>query len=389
MTAIYSVLHMFVDGVCAFAMFGTFLGREQGYRYVLFYNFCAFALQMPFGAVLDLLNGRCRKEISFVTACMGVAITLIGAFMHPVVLGVGNALFHIGGGVGTIHEDKRKGWRGRGLGVFVAPGAFGLYLGMQLAKNSAGNVWLYGAGTFMALICAGAAGRWLRTGSQVGALTSVAADSAGDRLVSSMATDSARVRSVSPIAAQSTRIRPEDDLMNSRMQVDPMQDIKIGEIIPLVVCLFLVVVLRSYIGMAVTFSWKTTVSAGVISTLAVVFGKAAGGFLASKLGFLRTAVVSLSAAAVFYLFSGFMPAGALALFLFNMTMPITLYLLIRKLPGLPGFSFGFLTFGLFLGFLPTYFGLPVWRNGSMIGCVGSVISLLILAAGIFRGKPDA
>lgn len=348
MTAIYAVLHMFVDGVCAFAMFGTFLGQEQGYQYVLLYNFCAFALQMPFGAVLDLLNGKCRKEISFVTACMGAAITFLGAFTHPVVLGVGNALFHIGGGVGTIHEDERKGWRGRGLGVFVAPGAFGLFLGMQLAKNSAGSGWLYGAGAFMTLVCAGAACRRLRTG-----------------------------------------VRLEDNLMNSRMQVDPMQDAKIGEIIPLVVCSFLVVVLRSYIGMAVTFSWKTTVFAAVISTLAIVFGKAAGGFLAAKLGFLRTAVVSLSAAAVFYLFSGFMPAGVLALFLFNMTMPITLYLLIRKLPGLPGFSFGFLTFGLFLGFLPTYFGLPAWRNGSMIGCVGSVVSLLILAAGISRGKPDA
>lgn len=376
MTAIYSVLHMFVDGVCAFAMFGTFLGREQGYQYVLFYNFCAFALQMPFGAVLDLLNGKFRKEISFVTACMGVAITLIGAFMHPVVLGVGNALFHIGGGVGTIHEDERKGWRGRGLGVFVAPGAFGLYLGMLLAKNSAGNGWLYAAGAFMAIVCAGAACRRLRTGVRAGAAASVS-------------TDSARVRLASPMSADCAGGRLEDNLMNSRMQVDPMQDVKIGEVIPLVVCSFLVVVLRSYIGMAVTFSWKTTVVAAVISTLAIVSGKAAGGFLAAKLGFLRTAVVSLSAAAIFYLFSGFMPAGVLALFLFNMTMPITLYLLIRKLPGLPGFSFGFLTFGLFLGFLPTYFGLPTWRNGSMIGCVGSVVSLLILAAGISRGKPDA
>ncbi|MDE5893609.1 MAG: hypothetical protein K2H45_11870, partial [Acetatifactor sp.] len=277
MTAIYSVLHMFVDGVCAFAMFGTFHGREQGYRYVLLYNFCAFALQMPFGAVLDLLNGKYRKEISFVTACTGVAITLLGAFIHPVVLGVGNALFHIGGGVGTIYEDERKGWQGRGLGVFVAPGAFGLYLGMMLAKNSAGSGWLYGAGVFMALICAGAAYRQ-RTSIQTGA-----------------------------VAADSAQARPEDDLMNSRIQVDPVQDVKIGEIIPLAACSFLVVVLRSYIGMTVTFSWKTTVFAAVISTLAIVFGKAAGGFLAAKLGFLRTAVVSLSAAAIFYLFSGFMP----------------------------------------------------------------------------------
>lgn len=28
MTAMYSVLHMFVDGVCAFAMFGTILKQE-------------------------------------------------------------------------------------------------------------------------------------------------------------------------------------------------------------------------------------------------------------------------------------------------------------------------------------------------------------------------
>ena len=73
-----------------------------------------------------------------------------------------------------------------------------------------------------------------------------------------------------------------------------------------------------------------------------------------------------------------MPMGILALFLFNMTMPVTLYLLIRRLPSYPGFSFGFLTFGLFLGFLPAYLELPTWQNSSMIGCVGSLASLLIL-----------
>ncbi|MDE6699772.1 MAG: hypothetical protein K2K10_01975, partial [Acetatifactor sp.] len=173
-----------------------------------------------------------------------------------------------------------------------------------------------------------------------------------------------------------------DNLKGGRVQTETTG------IIPLAFCLFLAVILRSYIGMAVTFPWKTTTSAAVLSTLAIVFGKAAGGFFAARFGGLKTAAICLPAAAVLYLFSGCMPAGAVALFLFNMTMPITLYLLICKLPQYPGFSFGLLTFGLFLGFLPEYYGLRTLRGGGVLGCAGSLIMLLILAAGVFMGNPD-
>lgn len=342
MTALYSILHMFVDGVCAFAMFGTFLKQEQGYFYVLIYNFCAFALQMPFGAVLDLWYAKSRKQSPFAVACVGVVLTLIGAVTHPVILGIGNALFHIGGGVGTIHEDERKGWRGRGLGVFVAPGALGLYLGMQLAQNGAEAQWLYGAGALMAIGCVGMACVLRRRGVS-GKMAEHLEDGRG--------------------LTETTGV------------------------IPLAFCLFLAVVLRSYIGMAVTFSWKTTTFAAVLSTLAIVFGKAAGGFFMARFGGLETAAICLPAAAVLYLLSGCMPAGAAALFLFNMTMPVTLYLLIHKLPQYPGFSFGLLTFGLFLGFLPEYYGLRALRGG-VLGCAGSLMMLLILAAGVFMGNPD-
>lgn len=63
MTAIYSILHMFVDGVCALAMFGVFIPQENGYFYMLLYNFCAFALQMPLGIILDALASE-RLPIS-------------------------------------------------------------------------------------------------------------------------------------------------------------------------------------------------------------------------------------------------------------------------------------------------------------------------------------
>lgn len=346
MTAIYSLLHLLVDGVCAYAMFGTFLERPQGYDYVLIYNFCAFALQMPFGAALDILTPGRGKTLPFITACMGVILTLAGAFTHPALLGIGNALFHIGGGVGTICEDAEKDWRGRGLGVFVAPGALGLYLGMRLAGSGAGIGWLWGVGAFMLLVCTGAAGR---------------------AFVNSPAHD------------------PSKSSMHNGT-ADMAREEKLGGSVLLTVCVLLVVILRSHIGMAVTFSWKNTALAGFLCTLAVVSGKVAGGFLAAGFGPLRTAVLSLAAAAVCYLFSGNVTFGIAALFLFNMTMPVTLHLLIRRCPLLPGFSFGLLTFGLFLGFLPTYFELSACQNSSIIGCIGSMLSLVLLVCGIEFSK---
>ena len=152
MTAIYSVLHLLVDGMCALAMFGRFLPRGNGHLYILLYNFCAFSLQMPFGVALDALCGsgkERRGEVPFLFAAAGVLCTIAGVFTHPVILGIGNALFHVGGGVGTIREDTAKGQKGRWLGIFVAPGALGLYLGTLSGKNGSWNLWIPGTGILM------------------------------------------------------------------------------------------------------------------------------------------------------------------------------------------------------------------------------------------------
>ena len=126
MTALYSVLHFLVDGVCAWAMLGPLAGGMESY---LLYNFCAFVLQLPLGAVLDRLGGR-KTPLLFAGA--GCALTLVGAFTGPVLLGLGNAAFHVGGGVDVI----RDGGRCERLGIFVAPGAMGLSLGGLIAGKS-------------------------------------------------------------------------------------------------------------------------------------------------------------------------------------------------------------------------------------------------------------
>lgn len=332
MTAPYSVLHFLVDGICAYAMFGHFAGHENRYLHILLYNFCAFALQMPFGVVLDRLNERRSTkwyQPTFLFAVLGVALTCIGALMHPVVLGIGNALFHLGGGVGTIYEDEAKDRKGRGLGVFVAPGALGLYMGTLLAKNSETQSLIWIVPVLVA---------------------------------------------VSLCVVRCMRVLHKRGQMPCK---DGITRVDKGTLLLVLGC-FLVVILRSYVGMAVSFSWKNGLLAGIAAVLAVVLGKIAGGFSAAGIGIRRTVAGSLLLSALCYLFSENMVAGVLALFFFNMTMPITLYLLVQRLRGFPGFSFGLLTFGLFLGFLPTYLEISSPLDGRLMGCLGSMVSLGIL-----------
>ena len=125
MTMLYSLLHFLVDGICAWGM----LGRFRGFDAILLYNFCAFVLQLPLGAVLDRFGGR-RTPMVFAAA--GCGLTLLGACTSPLLLGLGNALFHVGGGVDVI----RDGGKCEKLGIFVAPGAMGLFLGGLLAGRS-------------------------------------------------------------------------------------------------------------------------------------------------------------------------------------------------------------------------------------------------------------
>ena len=434
MTAIYSGLHLLVDGMCALAMFGSLLpGGDRGLS-ILVYNFCAFALQMPLGVALDALCGGKKgreTDFPFLFVLAGVLCTVGGAFLHPAVLGIGNALFHVGGGVGTIREDDRRSWRGRGLGVFVAPGALGIYLGTVLGRGGSWQMWAFGTGVLMALLCAGAICGWKAHRFEVSGRKAHCFGMRG-RKASSFEVSGRKAHrfDVSGWKAHCFGMRsrkvcffevsgrkthlfevsggeggaeriPESGVRGRGTEADWRAEVPYSKSSPqktekqaarnagqgsrniaiAAVCCILVVMLRSYVGMAVAFPWKTGFRAGLLAVLMVVGGKAAGGFAAARYGPRMTTAVSLELAGICYLCSAAMLPGLAALFLFNMTMPITLYWLARSMPRMPGFAFGLLTFALFLGFLPTYFGVAAAVDGPVLGCAGSVLSMLLLTAG--------
>ena len=430
-----------MDGACALAMFGRFITEDNGYLYILLYNFCAFALQMPMGVVLDALDADRSEgwDYALATAALGVFCTILGAVTHPVILGIGNALFHIGGGVGVTKADRAerstvssssasflpvgssqdidsatvflpmdtslsKGllpeeplpgtWYGQGLGIFVAPGAAGLYLGTLAAKNGVWETGFLCVSVLMILICAAlwymgklrnkeeaesvsaGAGQREALRQKYAGKGSAARECAGKGSAArECAWKGSAARECAWKGSAERKCTGKESAEREYIRKVYMRP----EVLLVLFCMA-VVILRSHIGLTVGFPWKTGITAGTLTVLAVAGGKMAGGYAAAKWGLRKTAAVSLALAALCYLFSAFMPLGLAATFLFNMTMPLTLYWMICRMPERPGFAFGFLTFALFLGFLPGYFGLVQTFAGNITGCAGSILSLLLLTA---------
>lgn len=313
--AVYAAGHFLVDLACAFAMLRWARPAADWRGAVLLYNFLAFAGQAPLGLLADRLgDGRRFACAGCVLAAAAYAFsgapTLLAA-----IAGLGNALFHVGGGLDTLNRsDGRAG----ALGVFVSPGALGLFLG-TLAGRSA-----FPAAPFPLLLLIAAAAIWLCCGRTENAPLHLSLPRLGGAALAA---------------------------------------------------LFGAVCLRSCAGFLFSFPWKTGAWSAVF-VLCVVLGKTAGGFLFDRAGGRGAALMSLIPAAALFLFAAHPLCGCIAVLLFNMTMPVTLRAAASLLPGAKGLSFGLLTFALFLGFLPAFFGL---LPSSESGGVCAALSLLTLA----------
>ena len=323
MLGIYSAAHFWVDLSCAFLVFRTLADTEEFALCLLLYNFCAFALQMPLGLLADKFD---RNAPVAAAGCILVALAYLSPLpvLTAVIAGCGNALFHLGGGIDVLNTSQK---RAAALGIFVSPGALGLFIGTLWGRGIAIPLWLGPIGLVLM-----AAFILFPYRSFFGSLRS-----------GNSPCDTAPVNGYAPLLP-----------------------------------LFLVVVLRSYMGLNQSFDWKGTGHWAVILTVALVLGKMAGGILMDRLGARKTSAITLIAAAILYLFCDVPVLGTLAVFLFNMTMPITLWAAAKVTPGCKGFAFGLLTFGLFIGYLPSWMGLPSILTSPVAYALVALVSLALL-----------
>ena len=301
--------HLLVDAVCAAAVLSA--PPEELLRAALIYNSFAFSTQCLVGLVTDR-TGHCLRITPF--ACLWVA--LAGLLPLPgtagaAIIGLGNSLFHVSAGTVTLED---AGDKAAPLGLFVAPGALGVFLGK--AFPSARLI-------LCALLLACAVALYLE----------------------------GRRERPAPASKSAAPGSPDKALALCA------------------VLLTLAVAVRAVGGAASGAAGPQSLWLAALPVLLVFLGKSAGGFACDRLGSSKTALVSVPLAALLILLGGRSPAaGAAGQFFLNLSMPITLFLLYRCLPDSPGFAFGLAASALWPGAL----------IGGMLPASGGLRVLLVL-----------
>ena len=308
----YTFSHFVVDYLCFWILFGYFSAgisgtAEQALGFIL-YNFIAFGLQMVIGAYCDEHRKFPVSAVGCVLVFIAVLLSDSASWAALIITALGNAFFHVGGGIESLVHSGGKLSRG---GVFVSAGALGVVFG-TLSGTKTGmsdfNPVLLIEPALLAVFCA-----------VICFIANKKFPSEGDCEISGTANE------------------------------------KIG-IWLLVGLTLLSVLIRSFGGTAIPMDWKTTMRLGLISGGASFLGKVLGGFAADKFGARRTGVASLLLSIPFLVFGrDIMAVSVIGIILFNMTMPITLGILAQKFPKNPGIAFGLTTTALLLGAVPSFF----------------------------------
>jgi len=304
---VFSLTHLVVDFSCFFVLFGAFLtGVDENYLIsagFLLYNAIAFALQVPIGFLAD----RVRCSHGFF-AVLGCALVLLGVILpaSPWVklslCALGNAGFHVGGGIDSLVFAKGRFARS---GIFISFGALGVALGTLSGKEELlSPVW------------------------------------------------------VSVMLAACILLMLRFCLLKKQPYEAPFglppAKIKAGELV-IYLCL-LAIVVRAVVGVYTPIPWKSTVFLTLLPAIMVFSGKFAGGLLADRLGARRVASVSLLIAAPLLAFGNDqIILCCIGLFLFNITTAVTLCVLVSMLPKNPGLGFGLTTLALFVGTAFSFF----------------------------------
>jgi FSR family fosmidomycin resistance protein-like MFS transporter len=299
--------HLIVDAVCVTSVLRASPPGDSlvssALAFVLGYDLLAFAGQAPLGWMADRLGSRRGAALA---GLLCTATALLVGRGSPVVLiaGAGNALFHVGAGAMVLAGSQG---RAAPAGVFVAPGALGLGLGLLLGRKFLTVPlwpWLFAIAAAFAMVLLVAR----KTPGEPPAINSAA--------------------------------RPA---------------FRRGEIAGIVALLAVSVAVRSLAGSVGCDACPRGLFLMVALPIAACTGKLTGGFLADRFGWIDLSMVALLASAPLLAFSG----GDLWLALpgqmiFQMTMPVTLAAMMRLIPARPAFGFGLLCVALVSGTLPTY-----------------------------------
>ncbi|MDC7244222.1 MAG: hypothetical protein PQJ44_10110, partial [Sphaerochaetaceae bacterium] len=272
--------------------------------YFVIYNFIAFGLQPVFGYLAD------RKNLYFLYIILGLLLPAIAinfstiGVIAIIVSTIGNAMYHVGGGVISINLYPNKA---APAGIFVAPGAIGVFLGVQLALLDNSYALLISIVALVIVIL--------------------------------------------------LYLTFKNQLPDNRYS--PVKN-QLGK---LTILILLIVLIRGFVGMSIIYPWKTNLYLSAFLVLGVFIGKFCGGILGDRLGYKKIGISGLVLSLPFILAGYYVSViGIIGALLFNLTMAITLYYIIYSFGKYKGFAFGLTTLALFISYLPNILGLSFEYN---------------------------
>lgn len=318
--SIYSLCHFMVDFVCAIFILGKLPyianTNNEFIISVIVYNFFAFASQVLLGYILDKFKNY--KYIAIIGICFVGLCYLINfnnIFILATLVGIGNALFHLEGGVNIYSLSDRKAFLN---GLFVAPGALGIFLGTTFHDEI--------IITYLPLIL----------------------------IIISI---------VLLFLVQKREIDKE-------LEENKKDNFNNFSIALIVILIGISIIVRSIGGSAIIYTWKSGFTLGFIYTISIVIGKAFGGLLADKFGLLKVALISLTCSAICLILGYNVHIFAyIGILLFNIPMPITLTILENTLTKKIACAVGLNTMFLFIGYLICFIDITINNNFILIGSI--------------------
>jgi FSR family fosmidomycin resistance protein-like MFS transporter len=319
--SLYALAHLAVDAACAYLLLGVLDLTSNALLSMLIYNAAAFVFQAPAGLLIDkILN----PKLAAMTGLTFVAISFLfwnNIYVALIIVGIGNALYHVGGGSLVLSLKERKATFS---GIYVAPGAVGLAIGSFLAASGI-SLNLMAFPVLLLFL-------------------------------------SAMIYHVATPDFQRAYERPAATNFSYGIFI--------------IILIMIPIVVRSLIGLSIEFPWKQNQHLLYTLVAALVLGKVVGGILADKYGLMKAGVGGLLFSVPFLAFHSGLPVlGIAGAFIFNLTMPVTLIAILNVLPQYKGLSFGLTTVALFIGALPSILNHNAWLRNSL-----TVLSLILLAS---------
>ncbi|MEW5819109.1 MAG: hypothetical protein AB1782_02875 [Cyanobacteriota bacterium] len=299
----YGFSHALVDATCAATVLG--ISGLYGYKLediawlILMYNIITFGTQPLTGIISDHFKSPVFIAI---TGCLITALGAVIVYIQPIIavilVGAGNSLFHVGGGTISLNLTPD---RTTAPGIFVAPGALGLCIGILIGKGGHFIAW-----PFVILL-----------------------------ILFSMIMLLIKIPDIN-------YEKKKFSLTNGLFEL-------------ILLLILFSISIRALIALSLTLPWKADITLLLILTMSVVLGKIAGGLLADKFGWMRVSITALIISAPLLAFGHKLPFIAITgAFLFQLTMPVTLVAIATMFKGRPGFAFGLPCLALIIGAFPSF-----------------------------------